>query len=267
MAKTATGKTRANELSGSEWTRLSLSVWRDIRKSREELALRHPAVFPIALVERLIRCFMNVEQNVVLDPFVGSGSVLLAARNCRKYGIGLDISKEYLALARKRLGQDPMFGTSTYKLYCADARDLGRHIPPDTVDFCVTSPPYWDILERPRSADGKDVKTYDEKAGNLAELHDYRQFVEELGRVFSEVFGALRKGAYCVVNIMDIRKKDKFYPLHQDLATELQSRGFLLDDLIIWDRSHEYNNLRPLGYPFVFRINKVHEYLLVFLKP
>lgn len=43
--------------------------------------------------------------------------------------------------------------------------------------------------------------------------------------------------------------------------------GFIYDDLIIWDRRHEYNNLKPLGYPAVFRINKIHEYILIFKKP
>ena len=46
-----------------------------------------------------------------------------------------------------------------------------------------------------------------------------------------------------------------------------QEMGFLFDDLIIWDRKHEYNNLRPLGHPSVFRINRVHEYILIFQKP
>ena len=46
-----------------------------------------------------------------------------------------------------------------------------------------------------------------------------------------------------------------------------QDVGFLFDDIIIWDRRRDYNNLRPLGYPSVFRINKVHEYILIFQKP
>ena len=58
--------------------------------------------------------------------------------------------------------------------------------------------------------------------------------------------------------------------LHSDLAALLSdpSRGgrYVFDDLIVWDRRAEYNNLRPLGYPAVFRINKVHEFLLIFRK-
>ncbi len=36
---------------------------------------------------------------------------------------------------------------------------------------------------------------------------------------------------------------------------------------MIWDRRGEYNNLRPLGFPAVFRINKTHEFVLIFRKP
>lgn len=66
---------------------------------------------------------------------------------------------------------------------------------------------------------------------------------------------------------MDLRKKDRFYPFHADLSARLVETGFILDDTIIWDRGHEYNNLRPLGYPSVFRVNKVHEFILIFRRP
>lgn len=77
----------------------------------------------------------------------------------------------------------------------------------------------------------------------------------------------MKPKAYCCVIVMDIRKKNKFYPFHNDVATFMQELGFLYDDLIIWDRRHEYNNMRPLGYPFVFRVNKAHEFILIFQKP
>jgi len=46
----------------------------------------------------------------------------------------------------------------------------------------------------------------------------------------------------------------------------MQKIGYIYDDLIIWDRQADYNNMRPLGYPYKFRINKVHEYLMIFIK-
>ncbi len=69
------------------------------------------------------------------------------------------------------------------------------------------------------------------------------------------------------MNIMDIRKGPVFYPLHQDASDAiLQSGSFTLEDIIVWDRQSDYNAMRPLGYPFKFIVNKVHEYLLVFRK-
>ena len=86
-------------------------------------------------------------------------------------------------------------------------------------------------------------------------------------KVFAGVYEVLRAGKYCVVNVMDLRKTNRFFPLHSDLAARMQQIGFLLDDIIVWDRRQEYNNLRPLGFPHVFRVNKIHEFLLIFQKP
>ena len=65
---------------------------------------------------------------------------------------------------------------------------------------------------------------------------------------------------------MDLRKKDKFFPLHSDVSHFAKQIGFSFEDIIIWDRHQEYNNMRPLGYPYKFIVNKVHEYLLIFRK-
>ena len=45
---------RPNQLDGATWLRYSISIWSDIRKSRGERGLNHPAVFPLALADRLI---------------------------------------------------------------------------------------------------------------------------------------------------------------------------------------------------------------------
>src|SRR5262249_16461527 len=140
-------------------------------------------------------------------------------------------------------------------------------VEPGTVDLVVTSPPYWDILTQKRTADYKEIRHYGDARADLGKIGDYRSFLGELAAVFSAVYQALRPRAYCCVVAMDIRKKDRFYPFHSALAAFMQKIGFVYDDLIIWDRRHEYNNMRPLGYPAVFRVNKAHEFILIFQKP
>ena len=265
---------KANDLSGKAWLQNSISVWSDIAKTPEEVALKHPAMFPTQLVCRLIESFTHSGQTAVLDPFCGIGSSVLAAEAMGKTGIGLDISAEYLSKAERRPALSPglfegntAMGAGERRFIEADARDLPQYVAPASIDFVVTSPPYWDILLRNRTADYKEIRNYGDSDSDLGRIADYGAFLDALGSVFSNVFTVLRPGCYCCVVVMDLRKGSRFFPLHADLATKMQDIGFLFDDIIIWDRRREYNNLRPLGHPSVFRINKVHEYVLIFQKP
>jgi len=265
-----------NNLDGKRWLINSISVWSDLRKSAEELRLGHPALFPSALASRLIESFLPAGSHVVLDPFAGTGSTLVACEELGKRGIGLEISEQYVACALKRLGQrqrpftpDDPAATATVGpvLYHASATRLLDLVPRDSVDLCVTSPPYWNVLRAPRSADRRQVRHYGNLSDDLGAIADYSVFLNALERVFGGVFSALKPGAHCCVVVMDLRKKDRFYPLHCDLAARMANLGYLFDDLIVWNRQAEYNNLRPLGYPSVFRINKVHEFVLLMQKP
>jgi len=256
---------RANELDGRTWTRFSISVWDDIRKTPEELRLKHPALFPVALVRRVIQCFTNSDDRVVFDPFVGGGSTVIAAALEGKSGIGLDISREFCDLARRRLSVLARKGDG--RIIRADAGELLDHVPADSADFMVTSPPYWDILTRRRTADRKQIRNYGSRSNDLGRIAEYEEFLKALAAVFRQCFAALRPGKYAVVVVMDLRKKERFFAYHSDIARIMQQAGFVLDDIIIWDRRQEYNYLRPLGYPHVFRVNKVHEFILIFQKP
>jgi DNA modification methylase len=254
-----------NELGGKRWLQNSISVWSDIRKTAEEARLKHPAMFPGMLVERLIETFLPSEGTTVLDPFAGSGSTVVTAAAMGKCGVGLELSPEYVELARERLkAVDPPGGKS--RIVRASATELRDHVAADSVDLCITSPPYWNILTRKRTADYKSVRHYGANDGDLGTIADYQEFLDALTDVFRQVLATLNPGAYCCVMVMDLRKKNRFFPLHSDLAARLQDVGFLYDDLIIWNRQSEYNNLRPLGYPSVFRVNKVHEFILLMQK-
>jgi len=261
---------RANDLDGTTWTRYSISIWSDIKKTKEEIDLKHPAIFPIALVKRLISCFTTSEDKVILDPFAGIGSTPLAAESLGKTGIGIELSPEFAEKARQRPGTKDMFSyvaAGERKIYTADARDLLSYVPPNSVDMVITSPPYWDILQRQRTADYKETRNYGNMHGDLGTITDYGEFLLHLEKIFALVYETMKPKKYCCVVVMDLRKQDKFYPFHADVAKMMQNIGFIFDDIIIWDRRHEYNLMRPLGYPSKFRVNKAHEYILIFQKP
>lgn len=256
---------RANGLDGKTWTRYSISVWNDIHKNLEEKRSKHPALFPAALVRRLLEIFSQKGYKI-LDPFLGSGSTLIEAQRLGMEGLGFEISPDYIKLFEKRLKEENVTIPSV-KAYHDDARNLHNYVGPVTIDLCLTSPPYWNILKERRSADLKPVRSYGDELNDLGNIDSYELFLDELGAIFSGVFTVLKKGRYCIVVVMDIRKKNRFYPLHMDLCRHMETVGFCLDDIIIWDRRADYNNLKPLGFPYVFRVNKIHEYIMIFQKP
>jgi DNA modification methylase len=66
----------------------------------------HPAPFPLGLASRLVRMFSFVD-DTVLDPFVGTGTTVLAAVNHQRHAIGVEIDPAYLDQARQRVGCGP----------------------------------------------------------------------------------------------------------------------------------------------------------------
>ena len=94
---------RMNNLTGKEWLQNSFSIWRDVNKTSEERQLKHPAMFPEQLAERLINIYTRELGEVVLDPFLGIGSTLKAAYKLGRKGIGVDLNAEYCKLSKKRI--------------------------------------------------------------------------------------------------------------------------------------------------------------------
>jgi site-specific DNA-methyltransferase (adenine-specific) len=80
-----------------EWTK---SVWNFSAISAKQIG--HPAPFPEELPHRLIQLY-TFKDDVVLDPFVGSGTTCLAAIKDSRYYIGYDIDPEYVKLSEKRI--------------------------------------------------------------------------------------------------------------------------------------------------------------------
>ncbi len=259
---------RLNKLTGKTWLQHSFSIWRDIQKNQEERKLKHPAMFPIKLAERLIEIYTNKPNQLILDPFMGSGSVLIAAQIMKMQGTGFEINKEYCNMAKKRLEDTykSMFDEADYKVSCDSALNIKKYLKPDSVDLTITSPPYWDILNRKRTADRKEIKNYGDSKQDFGNIASYDDFLISLQKVFKEVYDVTKPKRYCIVVVMDIRKNSTLYQLHSDLTKKMEETGFILNDILIWDRQKEYNNMRPLGYPYSFIVNKVHEYILIFKK-
>lgn len=81
-----------------DWTK---SIWKMNAESAKRV--NHPAPFPEELPHRLINLY-SFENDVVLDPFMGSGTTAVAALKNKRRFVGYDISEEYIKIANNRIG-------------------------------------------------------------------------------------------------------------------------------------------------------------------
>ena len=72
---------------------------------KKKLGLTHPTVYPIEMIERIIKMSSN-EGDVVLDPFVGSGTTLVASSRLNRNGIGFELDPKYEHEIKKRLSNE-----------------------------------------------------------------------------------------------------------------------------------------------------------------
>lgn len=81
----------------------------DVWEFGQEFKNNHPAPFPIALIERIVS---STTAGTVLDPFMGSGTTAVVAKNLGRNFVGIDISPEYCEQALDRMKEPPLFQKS-----------------------------------------------------------------------------------------------------------------------------------------------------------
>jgi site-specific DNA-methyltransferase (adenine-specific) len=100
MSKGSKGKSTIEK---DEFMESTLSIW-NINPARAK-KIGHPAPFPVELAERFINLY-SYEKDLILDPFIGSGTTALAASKLKRSYIGYEVKVEYCKLAEKRLAED-----------------------------------------------------------------------------------------------------------------------------------------------------------------
>jgi site-specific DNA-methyltransferase (adenine-specific) len=93
---------RQATITKDEFLEFSKSLWDFPTQSAKKIG--HPAPFPLQLPYRLIQLYTFAGE-VVLDPFMGSGQVALAALKCNRHYIGYEIDPDYVELAHNRINQ------------------------------------------------------------------------------------------------------------------------------------------------------------------
>lgn len=95
---------KSSELGSVEHGWLMDPVW----KISAERDRDHPFPFPLDIPSRLIKLY-SYSGDTILDPFLGSGTTLRAAKSLGRHGVGVEISSPFIELAKRRLGQETLF--------------------------------------------------------------------------------------------------------------------------------------------------------------
>lgn len=261
---------KLNHMTGKKWTIFSCSwfIFNALKKDlNEEKAIcgdsdSHPATYSPTMMEEFIKFFTKEGMNV-LDPFAGIGSTLVGCKRTGRIGYGIELNKKYYDMIIKRV---PKFKDN---IILGDSRNVKKYFKNTKFNFCISSPPYWDVLnrstrnfEKKRTTKNLDIK-YSDSDIDLGNINNYNKFVEDLSKIYLDIYDLLEKNSYIVIIVKNVKKGGKFYPLAWDIAKSL-SHKYELKDEKIWIQDKAA--LAPYGYPYSWAANILHHYCIILRK-
>jgi DNA modification methylase len=276
-------RNKLNDLSGRDWIKFTKSWFVHRPEPRGDRKIRHPASFPESLVKDFVS-FFTKKGELVVDPFVGTGSTLLAALETGRSGIGFEIVEKYAEISRERvkdalaqngaLEEAKKSGSSWAKIVTADSAKLSKvwgenGFPP--ADYCITSPPYWNQLrkshmrQKGRVEKGLDT-VYSDDPDEIGNIEDYHDFLSALKRTFDEVYKIMRPKGYLTIITNNVFSDGRMYPLAFDTVSTLSQQPFAWTpkDEKVWCQDDK--TLLPLGVFNAWVGNRHHQYCLIFRK-
>lgn len=270
-----------NDLTGKDWLPETKSFFyqKGLGANHPEAQIEklHPAPYSFQDIGHLIR-FFTKSGMTVLDPFGGVGSTAKACEVNGRKCISIELSPMWHDLSIKRLESEVGEGTSNNHIFingdsCVELLKLEA----ESVDFMVTSPPYWGILNKQdqkviknRVANNLETK-YSDSEKDLGNVENYEEFLDILvNKVFLPCARLLRYGKYMAIVVSDFRDKSEYISFHSDLiqamkGADVPDGGVLtLQGTKILLQNHK--SLLPYGYPFAYVENIHHQYILIFRK-
>lgn len=228
--------------------------------------------FPTRIGVFAIRFWTNPGDKI-WDPCIGRGQRAAIANRLGRDYIGTDICEKFYdtVIANiKKVGSRTLgdykvhrddrdyfhcdLNGSSMEMLLHDARTAP--IEEESVDFVITSPPYWDI------------EFYDESPLQLGYKKSYEAYLEGMQEISATAFKALKPGGHIAYLINDFRKGGRFYDLHGDLWNGMENVGFNKHDIVIYKIADH-----PLGAVFASQLEarkttaKSHEYIIIGKKP
>ncbi len=228
--------------------------------------------------------FFTKKGRLVVDPFLGTGSTLVASLEADRRGVGFEIVEKYAEISRKRVeavldakrGRERLTGEQVpwAEVIHGNSKVLSRiwkekGFP--LADYCITSPPYWNQLKRnhirqkDRVEKGLDT-VYSTDPEEIGNIDDYREFLTEMKLIFDEVHKVMKPNGYLTVITNNVFYNGKMYPLAFDTVSTLSQppHAWTPKDEKVWCQDDK--SLLPLGVFNAWVGNRHHQYCLIFRK-
>ena len=207
--------------------------------------------------------------DVVLDPFLGSGTTLIECRRLGRHGIGIELRPELTKLARQRIAREKNeFGIQTRAL-SGDSSDLKtaprliskalQSLNRDQLQLAILHPPYHSIIKFSDSTD------------DLSNCADVELFLRKFAQVIDVVTPFLEPKRYLVLVIGDMYEGGQWIPLGFNCMQEVIRHGYRLKSIVVKDMqgNRAKRNLENIwryralaGGFYIFK----HEYVMFFQK-
>jgi len=245
------------------------SLWRIPERDRSgaHLADYHGNFVP-QIPDQAMRRYTKAG-DVVIDPFLGSGTTLIQCRRMGRNGIGLELNPEMEKLARARIRSE----ANPHKVRTisspADSSDISRtpaiirrmlkQLGREQAQLAILHPPYHSIIR------------FSESPSDLSNCPSIDEFLDGFGRVVDNVTPFLEDRRYLVLVIGDMYEKGEWIPLGFYCMQEVLKRGYRLKSIVVKDMQ---NNRAKRNLDNIWRYRALaggfyifkHEYIYYFEK-
>jgi len=258
-----------NDLEIENWKELDINVdslWliseRD--KSGKHENIYHGNFIP-QIPNQLIRRYTK-RNEIVLDPFLGSGTTLFECEKLNRKFVGFDINEEMIQYVQAKMKNSNLdfyidnCDTTSQNLFNAKINLALKKLNNDKVHFAIMHPPYMDIVK------------FTKKREDLSQISDLTTFIIQFNKVVKNTLNYLEKNRYFAVVIGDVYKNSEVIPLGFYVLDGIK-RNFKVKLKGIIVKNIE-GNRGKLGKGGIWRYRALrsdyyifkHEYILVFKK-
>ncbi len=268
-------RNKLNDLTGKEWLKLTKSFWISEKCKQDKIALNHPAPFMVKDIRKLISLFTKKGMNV-LDPFLGSGTTIVASLLEGRHGYGIELNPDYITLCEERF-KELKLSEKDYKMILGDSSKKINDFEDDFFDYIVTSPPYHNILKNKASglrSDNSDkgyrngtrqgIEYYSDDEKDLGNQDTFDDFLKLLSKIMRGCYRKLKNGKYCSIIISDFTIDKKEVCVQSYIVNMMEKIGFEFvgTTVLLQDNKPLY----PFGYPYAYKINHHHQNIITFRK-